>query len=261
MSGINLSIEAGTAPSGTPLPSSAQDLLNFCAAYLGIAGASVFNGINYGPNTPPPENRGLPWFKTDSSGTPVGLFSWNGSAWVTIPTVVANGNTANRPATPSNGTVYYDTQIGAQIMWNSAANAWTTLAGTVGDVKEVTATTIAAALAANPGWLQHTASNGMVIGGASDAANGAATAHPQGQAIGEESHVIQVSELPSHTHTTAYATYTGQHQNGTQPAGVYPAVTPGSLGLPPTSTGSAGGGSAANVIQPTIYLFRLYKSF
>lgn len=260
MSGLNLSISAGTAPNGTPLPSSAQALLNFCAQYLGISGANLFNGINFGVNTPAPENRGLPWFKTDTNGNPVGLFSWNGTAWITTPTVFSQGTTPNRPATPSNGSGFYDTTIGVLLIYDSPNASWKTADGSPGDIKEVLSTTLPDALTKNPGWAQHTASNGMVIGGAGDA-NSPATAHTPGQILGEEAHTIQVSELPAHAHAETWATYSGAFQNGTQPTGVFPAVSPGSLNLTPANTANAGGGAAANVIQPTMYLYRLYKRF
>ena len=261
MAGLNLYIQADTVPALDPLPSNAQALIDYCAKYLGIGGASGFNGINFGPNTPAPQNRSLPWFKTDSLGNPIGLFSWNGLAWTTIPTQVSTGPTSSRPATPSDGSEYYDTTIRCLLLFNAAQNAWTTAAGSIGDIKETTAATLAAALTANPGWLQHTASSGCVIGGADSNSNGPATAHAQGTLIGEEAHTIAVSELPSHTHPLPYGTNTGQFQNGPQASGVYPAVTPGSTGIAVQSTGSTGGGQGANVIQPTMYLYRLYKSF
>ena len=261
MSGLALSIQPGTAPSNTPLPSSAQALLQFCAQYLLIAGGGSFNGINFGANTPASQNRGLPWFKTDVLGNPIGLFSWNGSAWVTTPTIISTGPTSSRPTNPADGSTYYDTTIRTVILYNANQGAWTTLAGSIGDVKEVTSTTLAAALAANPGWAQHTPSSGCVIGGADSNANGPATAHPPGQFIGEEGHVQQVSELATHTHPETWANYTGAFQNGSQPSGVYPAVTPGSLGLAVQNTGTAGTASPMNVIQPTYYLYRLYKTF
>lgn len=261
MSGLNLFLSAGTVPQGTQLPASAQALINLVAQYMGIAGGGAFNGINFGATTPAPQNRGLPWFKTDNNGNPVGLFSWNGTAWVTIPSGLATGPTLNRPANPSGGQTYFDTDIKCAIIFSAAQNDWTTLGGSVGEVKEVEAATLAAALLANPGWVQHTASLGCVIGGACDAATGVTAAHPPGQLIGEEAHTLLVTELPAHTHPEAFAQYTGQHQNGSQPAGVYPAVTPGSLGLPVANTAPAGGGAAHNNIQPTYYLYRLKKSF
>ena len=261
MSGLNLYIQADTVPALDPLPSSAQALINYCAQYLGIGGASGFNGINFGPNTPATQNRSLPWFKTDVSGNPIGLYSWNGLAWVTTPTIISNGPTSGRPVAPADGSAYYDTSIRVLLLFNAANNAWTTMAGSPGDIKEVNGSSLASVLTLNPGWAQHTASSGCVLGAADSAANGPATAHPPGQLIGEEAHTIQVSEMPAHTHTDAYSTYSGSFQNGSQPAGVFPGVTPGSLSLTNPSTGSAGGSSPANVIQPTYYVYRLYKLF
>jgi microcystin-dependent protein len=261
MSGLNLSLAPGTVPANDPLPSSAQALINYVSEYTGIQGGTAFNGINFGPNTPSPQNRGLPWFKTDAYGNPIGLFSWNGSAWVTIPTGVSAGSTANRPASPSNGSTYYDTTIGALILWNGTVGAWTTASGTVGDIKEVITADLPTALTNNPGWVQETTTLGYVIGAASTSGNGAATAHAQGSLIGEETHTLTVAEIAPHTHAEIYGTYTGQHQNGSQPSGVYPAVTPGSSGIPVASTASAGGGGGHNNIQPTAYLWRLVKQF
>jgi len=261
MSGLTLFLSPGTVPANDPLPSSAQALVNYISAYTNIAGATGFNGINFGPNTPAPQNRSLPWFKTDTSGNPIGLFSWNGTAWTTIPTQVSTGPTSSRPATPSDGSEYYDTTIRCLIIWNAAASNWTTAAGSIGDLKEVTATTLAAALTANPGWQQHTASSGCVIGGADVNTNGPASAHAAGTLIGEESHLQAVSELPAHTHPEIYGTNTGSFQNGPQASGVYPAVTPGSTSIPVASTGSTGSGTAFNVIQPTAYFYRLYKAY
>lgn len=261
MSGLNLSLSAGTAPYGAQLPSSAQALLNFIAAYVGIAGSGSFNGINYGSNTPAPQNRGLPWFKTDGSGNPVGLYAWNGTAWVTVPTIVANGPTSLRPVTPSNGAEYYDTTIGGLLLWNATQGAWTTASGMVGDVKEVTAATIEVALANNPGWAQHTASNGCVIGAAADSSNGPASAHAQGTLIGEEAHVQAVSEMAAHTHTTSLANANADGNDYNIDQGLSGHNAPGAAGSTAVTSSSSGSSTAANVIQPTMYLFRLYKVY
>lgn len=258
MSGLRLFNSAQPVPEGVPLPSSSQDLVNLCAMYLAIRGGGAFNGINYGSNTPAPQNRSLPWFKTDVQGNPVGFYSWNGSAWVPVPTIVANGPTGQRPASPSPGTVFYDTTIGAQIIFNGGANDWTTVGGVVGDVKEVTFTDLPTALANNPGWKQHTDSTGCVIGAAGDAASISA-AHTAGTTIGEETHKLVVSELAAHVHVEIYGTFPGAFQNGSQDPGVSPAVTPGSSSVQPASTQSAGGDAAHNNIQPTMYLYRLVK--
>lgn len=261
MAGLNLFIQAGTVPFGTQLPASAQALINLVAAYTGIGGANGFNGINFGSQTPAPQNRSLPWFKTDSFGNPIGFFSWNGTAWVTTPSTVASGPTSGRPAGPANGTQYYDTTLGAVLIFNTANNAWTTASGVPGDIKEVTTTTLAQALINNPGWAQHTASSGCVIAGSDVNSNGPASAHSQGSLIGEETHALAVSELAAHTHTSPFAAFTGAFQNGPQASGVYTAITPGTTGIPVSITGTTGGGSGHNNIQPSLYLFRLYKLF
>lgn len=260
MSGLNLTLQAQTCPALTPLPSSAQLLLNFVAQYTSIAGGSAFNGINFGSQTPAPQNRGLPWFKTDSSGNPIGLFAWNGLTWVAIPVITPSGATSSRPSAPVNGQQYYDTTINVLLMWNANNNGWTTVSGSPGDIKEVLTTDLPTALTNNPGWAQEPSTIGCVIGGAGSA-TGISAAHSAGSIIGEEAHTLSVSELASHNHAEIYGTYNGQHQNGTQPSGVYPAVTPGSTSIPVASTANSGGGAPHNNIQPTAYLFRLYKVY
>lgn len=258
MAGLNLTLQAGTAPALAPLPGNAQALLNFIAAYVLIAGGQNFNGINFGSTTPAPANRGIPWFKTDQNNNPIGLFAWNGATWAAIPTTVSSGPTGSRPSNPSVGTQYLDTTIGAAIYWSS--NGWTTVGGCVGDVKEVQAADLNTALNNNPGWVQDTQSVGLVIGGAGGA-TGITAAHPYGQVIGEENHVLSIAETPSHTHALSgsggWAPYSGQHQNGTQPPGVFPVVT----GVSTSNSAATGGGGSHNTIQPTIYYWRLVKQF
>ena len=261
MSSLALYLAAGSVPSGTQLPSNAQALVAMVAQYVGIAGASNFNGLNYGNTTPTPANRGLPWFKTDAYGNPLGFYSWNGAAWVAIPTVVASGTTAARPATPSSGQQYWDTTIQTLIIWNSSANNWTTASGSVGDIKEVDTPLLSTALTNNPGWQQHTTSSGCVIAGSDVNTNGPATAHAQGTLIGEEAHTLSVAELASHTHPEAFAAFTGAFQNGPQASGVYTAITPGTTGLPVSNTATTGSSSAHNTIQPTYYTWRLKKMY
>lgn len=256
---LNLLLQAGTLPSGTPLPGNAQALVNMVAQYLAITGGQGFVSVNFGPNTPTPDNRDKPWFKTDSIGNPVGFFSWNGLAWASIPVTTASGPTSQRPATAAVGVQFYDTTIGALLVYSSSG--WTTATGTVGDVKEVKAVDLATALKNNPGWVQDTDSIGLVVGGAGGATSITA-AHPYASVIGEENHTLTVAELAPHTHTLIsgnnWAPYSGQHQNGTQPPGVYPIVTNQAAA---TSTASTGSGTPHNTIQPTIYYWRLVKQF
>lgn len=255
--GVNLFLTAGVAPSGTPLPGNAQALLAFIAQYTGITGAANFNGLNFGSTTPSPEQRDQPWFKTDTFGNPIGLFSWNGTAWVVIPTQVAYGATSGRPSNPSPGSQYFDSTIGCAIVWNGSN--WTTLSGTIGDVKEVQAVDLNTALTNNPGWVQDTASIGLVIGGAGGA-TALTAAHSYGAVIGEEAHQLLQTELASHIHAMPYGTFPGAFQNGSQAPGVSPAVTPGSTAIAVQSVTSTGGDQPHNNIQPTIYYWRLVKT-
>jgi hypothetical protein len=256
MSGLNLFLTPGTAPANAQLPGNPQALLAFMAAYMGISGASGFNGINFGSATPSPDNQNLPWFKTDAFGNPLGLFSWNGTAWVGIASQTSAGPSTARPGSPTIGLQFYDTTIGALIFWNGVI--WTTVDGVVGDIKEVMFPTLAQALTNNPGWIQEPTTIGMVIG-AAGGANAPAAAHPYGQIVGEEAHTLLTAEMPSHGHPESYAPYTGAFQNGPQPAGVLPGVTPGGSGLNVSNTGNTGGAGAHNNLQPTCYLWRLVK--
>ena len=252
MSGLNLTLQAGTTPYGAQLPGNCQALVNFIAAYVGIAGGGNFNGINYGSTTPAPANRGLPWFKTDTFGNPIGLFSWNGTTWTATPTQLASGTFANAPSAPSVGSLYYATDIGATIVYSSSG--WTTLSGVVGDVKEVTAPSLTIALNNNPGWVQHTASIGCVIAAAGPATS-ISSAQSPGTVLGEETHTLSINEIPAHTHPVS------ANQNN--------AAASGNVGNPSgiladhsaAATGSTGGSAAHNNIQPTCYLYRLVKMF
>ncbi len=88
---LDLFLQAGTAPAGG-LPGNRQALLDFIAQYVLIAGIGNVGFINFGSATPSPENRAYPWWRTDADGNPMGMYSWNGSAWVTTTQIIANGS-------------------------------------------------------------------------------------------------------------------------------------------------------------------------
>lgn len=75
-----------------------------------------------------------------------------------------------------------------------------------------------------------------------------ATAWTLGRVVGEETHTLVLTETPAHTHSLPWAQYSGQHQNGAQPAGVYPVVT----GIGNTATTSIGGSTAHNNLPPSL---------
>jgi hypothetical protein len=249
---LNLYITAGTLPALTPLPGNAQAINNQIAAYCGIAGDENFDGINYGSSIPSSDNQDKPWFKTDTLGNPIGLFSWNGLAWTPIPSVVANGPSAQLPSNPAVGTEFYNTDISCLVIWNGAN--WSTASGSIGDIKDVMAADLNTALLYNPGWSAETSTIGCVIA-AAGAATSITAAHSYNTIIGEEAHTQQITELPSHTHPTegggiGPASATGNVEN---PSGILAASALG-------ATQATGGGQPFNVIQPTYYAWRIVKT-
>jgi hypothetical protein len=247
---MNLFLTPGTTPANFSLPGNAQAWVDFIAQYVLVGGADAIGGINYGSDTPSPENRGFPWWRTDVGGNPLGMYNWNGSAWVTIPSVISNGPTSSRPLVAAQGTEYFDTTISRALVWDRGQ--WRTLDGGIGEIREYEGASIDAVLTANPGWVEHSASAGRVIGGQS-------TDHPYGSAIGEDAHTIAINELPPHSH--AIAVPTCSNSDNSDPGNLV-CVSPNEPNASTpfaSSTGAAGSGAAANVIQPTLYLYRIIK--
>lgn len=83
-----------------------------------------------------------------------------------------------------------------------------------------------------------------------------ATAWTINEQTGAETHVLVTAELASHVHSFTWAQYSGQHQNGTQPAGIYPVVT----GVGSTNSATAGSDTAHNNLQPSIGLSFIIKT-
>lgn len=248
---LNLFLTPGTAPANQKLPGNAQALLNFIAGYVLIAGDDSVGGINFGNATPSPENRAFPWWRTDVDNNPLGMYSWNGSAWVTTPSVVTSGTTAGRPLSAATGTEYFDTTISRLLIWERGQ--WRTSDGGIGEIREYEGATIDAVLALNPGWVDYSAGAGRVIGGAS-------SDHPYGSSIGEDTHVLTVNELAAHNHTVSAPTCSSA-DNGDVGAYVVSAATePNASNLFASPTGNAGADAAHNNIQPTIYLWRIKKT-
>lgn len=252
---LTIFLDPGTVPAGTALPGNAQALVNLISQYTGISGTDGFNGINYGSDTPSPENRIYPWFKTDVNGNPIGLYSWNGSAWTPIPTTVASGTTAERPLAPGTGALFFDTTISVELIWYGGS--WHTASGSPGDTKFVTALTSAAALAANPGWALYTPLNGRVPVGAG--AGSGLTTRAQGATFGEENHVLAISEMPAHSHTTSLANANADGNDYNLDQGLSGHDVPGPAGSSTPASSSVGGGESHNTCQPSLALWCLFK--
>lgn len=253
---FNLFLTPGTTPSGASLPGNAQALVNFIAQYVLISGDQNIGGINFGSDTPPPENRGFPWWRTDSDGNPMGMYNWNGSAWVTVSTAIANGPTSNRPLDPVTGTFYLDTSINVLLMFERGQ--WRTADGSPGDVKDVKASTLAAALLKNPGWAQDPDSLGRVVGGAGDGAG--LTSRAYGDSVGAETVVLTENQLARHSHSPIKLE--GSNQDIGDPGPLVLTNTAqdnGQQEITNSETGVAGNDEAHPNMQPTVFYWKLYK--
>jgi hypothetical protein len=252
---LNAELQALTLPANTEFPGTPQALLALICQYVAITGLNPFNGINYGPTEPTPENRDKPWFKTDSSFNPIGWYSWGGASWEPTPITPESGTTVSRPTNPTIAQLYYDTDIRVLLMWTGAA--WVTADGSPGDIKEVKAATLADAITNNPGWVQDTDSIGKVIVGA------LADGSDYGTNVGADAVTIDITNLPGDTIKLAsgWAPYSGSFQNGPQPAGVFPIVT-GQGSSATSSTGPINPDAQVDldVRQASRIYFRLVKS-
>jgi microcystin-dependent protein len=265
---INPALLPLTLPDGTQFPGTPQKLLTLIARYMQVTGLSSFNGINYGPTTPAEDSRTMPWFRTDGSYNPISWNTWNGSQWTPLALVTPSGTTGERPSSAAIAQQYYDTDINALIIWSSTG-AWTTASGSPGDVKYVKAVSSTVALTNNPGWVIDTDGNNMVVASADD------THHLFGTTIGEETHLLVAAEMPKHGHKYSASNWAQSgFTNNNPPTGCMPfggaaenlvVEGPGISETPDTTAGnqigSAGGDTAHNNMQPTIYYWRMVKSF
>lgn len=253
---LSLFLQAGVVPNGTRLPGNSQALVAFIAQYVLIAGGQNFNGINFGSVTPSADNRDKPWWRTDSSGNPLGMYSWNGTAWVTTNFSLPFGPSATRPLNPANYSIYFDTTINVPLIYERGA--WRTLSGSPGDIKFVKAATIAAAIAQNPGWIQDTDSIARVIGGAGTAAG--VGDHAYAATVGTENVTLGLNQIPEHNHTfTVNNGHADGNTTNSPDQGVDFHGSAGTAGTTDRTTTNAGSGEPVNLLQPTIYYWTLLK--
>lgn len=254
MAGLNLQLLALTLPEGTEFPGTPQGLINLISAYMAIGGAENFVGVAYGDTEPDADSRDLWWARTDGSGNPIGWYAWDGAAWSPLPITIPSGATADRPSSPPDGTLYFDTDISVELIYSDAM--WRTASGSPGDVKFVKATTLADALEKNPGWSQDPDSVGRVIAGASDGTSDG----DYGDTAGSDQLTLTEAELPSHTHEDLVLTGS-EADNGDVGNLVVTAATQniGQRTITNSQTGPKGDGAAFDNRQATIYYWTLYK--
>lgn len=253
---LNLTLQALTAPFGTEFAGTFQGLVDQLVQYIAISGQGTFNGLNFGPTEPSPDDRDKPWFKTDNSGNPIGFFSWNGSDWIPLKVTIPSGSTADRPTGAATGDTYLDTDINVLLVFERSL--WRTFDGVPGDIKPVMGSDSAVILTKNPGWSLVTDSNicGRVIGVAG--AGSSLTNRNAGDAVGVEAVQLTAGQLPAHSVPLkdGWDVFPGQFQNGTQSPGVYPITT----GLGTTNTtGNIGNNESHENMMPSFFMYWLSK--
>lgn len=247
---LNAQLSPLTLPAGTEFPGTMQELLVLIAQYEEILGLEDFSGINFGDTEPSPDNRDRPWFETDGSGNPIGWKAWTGLAWTAIPAQLPVGTTGDRPVAPDNGTQFYDSTIGVALIYLDGA--WTTLAGSPGDIKYVAGTVLADVLALNPGWSHYTAGIGRVLAGA------AADGSDAEDDVGADEVTLTEAQLPPHTHSVSGNYGSGGEGGSDNPLYYDAAQAPVVLQVWP-ATGSTGDGDPVSVVQATRKIFALIK--
>tara|TARA_R110002153_G_scaffold93463_2_gene225960 strand:+ start:14188 stop:14946 length:759 start_codon:yes stop_codon:yes gene_type:complete len=251
---MSLTIVPSVLPVDQSLPAGVQQLLNLVAGNLTVQGFSSVDGLVVSATEPNPDQRDRVWLKTDvSSGAPIQFRTFNAGAWVVLPTTMGFGPTDTRPVAPAEGEQYFDSDLTTALVYERAS--WRTLSGSPGDIKFVRATTIASAIESNPGWAEFEEGRGRVFGAAG--AGAGLTDRNHLDTAGSENHTLTVGELPSHTHgigrTPQYANLNNRQSGGSQP---------GIGSSPPTiitATDTVGGGTAHNIMQPSIFLWALEK--
>lgn len=241
-----------TLPAGTEYPGLYQELINELCRYIAVGGLQDFAGINYGPTEPSEDNRDRPWFKTDESFNPIGWFSWNGLAWTPIPAVLPSGGTADRPVAPQEGTQYLDTDIDVALIYLNGA--WVTLAGSPGDLKYVTAVSVAVALTANPGWSHFTAGIGRALVGA------AADGSDDGTDAGQNEITLTEGQMPEHTHEDIILTGSEADSGDAGNFAIVAATqSVGQRTIVSSLTGPKGGSESFSILNQVRYQFCLVK--
>lgn len=136
--------------------------------------------VNFGPDTPPAERRNLPWIKTDTTGSFIAIYTWNGSEWFAqAKPVISN-------TTPPSGK--------ERRMWvGTESEVWLYDGGDGTDPRVVAPTDAAGAM-----WqVDHNMDLYIPIGVGS--ADGRTTVS-LGAKTGEEKHTLTEAELATHNH-------------------------------------------------------------
>ena len=176
------------------------------------------------------------------------------------------GNTAQLAAlTPNPYNQFFNTDINALLIYYNGT--WHTVDGVPGDVKFVSAATIAVALTQNPGWVQNVAATARRIVASGDGTSQGLSIYANGQIGGAETQTLLQNQLPTVLGSNASAGLTITAQTNTS-SGSVPTIGPGSV---TTSGGGSttdinyikitnnGGGQPFNILDPFISYWCLIK--
>lgn len=230
--------------------------------------ASAIPFAQVGPDEPsePEGDEPLIWFRTAQDRI-AGIYAWTGSQWRAQGSINNSGPTTERPTAPADLEQFFDTDINVQLRFERGA--WRTAAGSPGDIKAVTHTTLTEALRHNPGWSLLGSSDqsirGRLIGqAAKDPGDNPASAFTTdsgitvrfaGEKAGAENVLLTDVQIPQHTHLIGHATALHNDNNiliyrvdNDQDVSIPPIVPPnhfrvdGEAGTDGTKTGTAGDG-------------------
>lgn len=245
----------GTAPSTQRFPTTPQDMLAFIAAFMAITGIEANASFVIGSDTPAAADQDKPWLRLDATGDPVGWYVWNGAAWVTMRTTMPSGTTAERPVTPNDYELFFDTDIDCALIFERGQ--WRTVDGSPGDIKFVTAATLGDAITRSPGWSEYTDMRGRSPMGAGTGLG--LTARTTLTDYGAEGHQMTLLNLIQHNHSFSY--YKQDTSGGTQEFAMQDSNDEAGHGTGNWPTDNAGQAApdAIPVVHPVRALYCLVK--
>lgn len=202
MANFGLKLKNGNPPSGTPFPTTVEGFLALMTSYLEVSGLgdqeeSDLLQLISGQNAPSANVQSTIWIKENNENRRVAVLSYNGDGFYKV-CAVRTGAWADRPSdTVDAGEVYQATEGFTAIYTGSA---WTTLDGSIGDIKYAIGASLQAVLDKNPGWREYTAGKGRSLVGV-DNLDADPAYHNAENTFGTQKHQLNIDEMPTHKHT------------------------------------------------------------
>lgn len=201
MANFGLTLKNGTPPANTPFPKTVEGFLELMTSYLEVSGLGdqqgedVVSQIIAGEDPPTTNLSTTLWLKETNQDRRTSLLAYSGDGFYEL-NVTNSGAWADKPDDPVRGEVYYATEGFVAIYTGSA---WTTLDGSIGDIKHAIGANLQAVLDINPGWREYTAGKGRSLVGVDDQ-DASEDYHASGNQFGSQTHALDETEMPSHNH-------------------------------------------------------------